>query len=224
MRVGLDWAVARGAWCSCSTPWLPWRNAVEPEVGGPAGRPAKEVEARGARACSSGRVSSGSGSLLRLPREDSASTLWCTTIGPAGGVGGVVTGEDERSRLEEGVAAEPPVLETPSGMVRNKGGPMQQSNKMDKYAVPWQTEGPLVSDSAEGGHEKDQGHPVEPSLGAIRTAIQDLRGSLEPKLDVVMVIVTLLRADLKKVAEKVTTAETDIAGIQSTSKRLEEQV
>ncbi|KAJ1167097.1 hypothetical protein NDU88_007490 [Pleurodeles waltl] len=108
-------------------------------------------------------------------------------------------------------------------MVRNKGRPLQQSNKMDKYAVPWQTEGPLVSDSAEGGHGKDQGPPVEPLLNAILTAIQDLRVSLESMLDAATVNVTLLRADLKKVAEKVTTAETDIARLQSASKRLEEQ-
>ncbi|KAJ1154010.1 hypothetical protein NDU88_006767 [Pleurodeles waltl] len=55
-------------------------------------------------------------------------------------------------------------------------------------------------------------------------AIQDLCGSLEPKLDVVTVDVSLLRADLKKVAEKVTNAETDIARLQSTSKRFEDQI
>ncbi|KAJ1185683.1 hypothetical protein NDU88_002473 [Pleurodeles waltl] len=55
-------------------------------------------------------------------------------------------------------------------------------------------------------------------------AIQDLKGLLEPKLDTVTVDVTLLRADLKKVVEKVTTAETDIACLQTTSKRLESQV
>ncbi|KAJ1217085.1 hypothetical protein NDU88_004680 [Pleurodeles waltl] len=55
-------------------------------------------------------------------------------------------------------------------------------------------------------------------------AIQDLRGSLEPKLDAVTANVTLLRADVKEVAEKVTNAETDITRLQSTSKRLEDQV
>ncbi|KAJ1148842.1 hypothetical protein NDU88_001666 [Pleurodeles waltl] len=44
------------------------------------------------------------------------------------------------------------------------------------------------------------------------------------KLEVVTVDVTLLRAGLKKVTEKVTTTETDIARLQPTSKRLEEQV
>ncbi|KAJ1108006.1 hypothetical protein NDU88_005390 [Pleurodeles waltl] len=55
-------------------------------------------------------------------------------------------------------------------------------------------------------------------------AIQDLRGSLEPKLYAVTADVTLLSGDLKKVGEKVTTAETDIARLQSNSKRFENQV
>ncbi|KAJ1089687.1 hypothetical protein NDU88_002834 [Pleurodeles waltl] len=50
-------------------------------------------------------------------------------------------------------------------------------------------------------------------------AINDPRGSREPKLGTVTVDVTLLHADIKKVAEKVTTAEMDIA-----FKRLEDQV
>ncbi|KAJ1170372.1 hypothetical protein NDU88_002249 [Pleurodeles waltl] len=70
----------------------------------------------------------------------------------------------------------------------------------------------------------DQGPSGEPTLGAIMTAIQDLRGSLEPRLDAVTVDVTLLRADLKIVTEMVTDAETDIVRLQSTSKRLEDQV
>ncbi|KAJ1100046.1 hypothetical protein NDU88_005135 [Pleurodeles waltl] len=55
-------------------------------------------------------------------------------------------------------------------------------------------------------------------------AIHDLKGSLEPRLDAVTVDVGLLRADLQKVSDKVSTAETDIARLTSTSKALEEQV
>ncbi|KAJ1081977.1 hypothetical protein NDU88_002149 [Pleurodeles waltl] len=55
-------------------------------------------------------------------------------------------------------------------------------------------------------------------------AIQDLHGSLEPKLDAFTVGINLLCADLKKVTEKVTNAETDFAWLQSTSKRVEDQV
>ncbi|KAJ1095568.1 hypothetical protein NDU88_000729 [Pleurodeles waltl] len=55
-------------------------------------------------------------------------------------------------------------------------------------------------------------------------AIQDLRGSLEPKLHAVTVDVTLVREDLKKIAEKVSNAEMDIARLESTSKMLENQV
>ncbi|KAJ1149735.1 hypothetical protein NDU88_002540 [Pleurodeles waltl] len=55
-------------------------------------------------------------------------------------------------------------------------------------------------------------------------AIHDLKGSLEPQLDAVAVGVGLLRADLQKVSDKVSTAETDIACLQSKSKTLDEQV
>ncbi|KAJ1210045.1 hypothetical protein NDU88_005413 [Pleurodeles waltl] len=44
---------------------------------------------------------------------------------------------------------------------------------------------------------------MEPSLGAIIMAIQDLKTTLEPKLDAVMVDVSLLRADFQKMSEKV---------------------
>ncbi|KAJ1163681.1 hypothetical protein NDU88_004135 [Pleurodeles waltl] len=74
-----------------------------------------------------------------------------------------------------------------------------------------------------GGTRHGPGPPDKPSLNAIIAAIQDLKGSLEPKLDVVTVDVTLLQADLKKVVEKVTNVETDIARLQSISKRLENQ-
>ncbi|KAJ1214644.1 hypothetical protein NDU88_002262 [Pleurodeles waltl] len=64
---------------------------------------------------------------------------------------------------------------------------------------------------------------TELSLRTIMAAIQDLNGSLDPKLDAVIVDATLLHAGLKKVAEEVTTAEIDITHLQSTSKRLEDQ-
>ncbi|KAJ1202047.1 hypothetical protein NDU88_005850 [Pleurodeles waltl] len=109
-------------------------------------------------------------------------------------------------------------------MVRNKGQLSPQTNKMDKYAVLRQTEGPLAGKDAEGGPSAVRGPSAEPSLGAIMAAIQDLKGSLELKLDAVMVDVTLLRVDLKKAMEKVNSTETDIARLHSTSKRLESQV
>ncbi|KAJ1139008.1 hypothetical protein NDU88_005386 [Pleurodeles waltl] len=96
-------------------------------------------------------------------------------------------------------------------MVRNKGCPLLQVNKMDKYAVPRPAGGTVVPDDAEGGQEKDQGPADEPSRSTKLAAIQELCGSLEPKLDAVTVDVNLLHADLKKVTEKVTNAETVIA-------------
>ncbi|KAJ1197386.1 hypothetical protein NDU88_001246 [Pleurodeles waltl] len=77
-----------------------------------------------------------------------------------------------------------------------------------------QTEGPVALEDAEEGQGVDCGPPGEPSLGAIMAAIQDLKGSLVPKQNALMVDITLLRADLKKV----TATETDIARLQSTSK------
>ncbi|KAJ1167776.1 hypothetical protein NDU88_008165 [Pleurodeles waltl] len=55
-------------------------------------------------------------------------------------------------------------------------------------------------------------------------AISDLKSTLEPKLDTVMVDVSLLRADLQKMADKMSIAESDIQTLRSTSKSLEEQV
>ncbi|KAJ1185650.1 hypothetical protein NDU88_002440 [Pleurodeles waltl] len=71
---------------------------------------------------------------------------------------------------------------------------------------------------------RESGPLVDPSLGVVLSAIQDLRGCLEPKLDAVTVDVTLFRADFKKVTEKVTTKESDFGHLQATSKRLEDQV
>ncbi|KAJ1180045.1 hypothetical protein NDU88_005269 [Pleurodeles waltl] len=55
-------------------------------------------------------------------------------------------------------------------------------------------------------------------------ALRDLKGTLEPKLDTVTVDVTLLKVDFKKLSDKVTTAKSNIAALQSTNKWLEEQV
>ncbi|KAJ1118985.1 hypothetical protein NDU88_007171 [Pleurodeles waltl] len=123
------------------------------------------------------------------------------------------------------------ITDGPSGsgrhtsMVRNKGQLSPKTNKMDKYAVLRQPVGPVTPDNVgRGRQEADQDPSGKPTLGTIMAAIQDLTGSLEPKLDTVMVDVTLLRAALKKVTEKVTIAETVIARLQSTSKGLEDQV
>ncbi|KAJ1138525.1 hypothetical protein NDU88_004906 [Pleurodeles waltl] len=64
----------------------------------------------------------------------------------------------------------------------------------------------------------------EPSLRAIMAAIQDLKTSLEPKLDAITIDVTLLRADLHKMSNKVTSAELHINLLQSTSKKLGQQI
>ncbi|KAJ1154758.1 hypothetical protein NDU88_007501 [Pleurodeles waltl] len=74
----------------------------------------------------------------------------------------------------------------------------------------------------DGGTEQDP--PREPFLNEIIAAIHDLKGSLTPLLDAVAEDVGLLRANLQKDSDKVSTAETDIACLQSTPKTLEEKV
>ncbi|KAJ1081672.1 hypothetical protein NDU88_001850 [Pleurodeles waltl] len=64
----------------------------------------------------------------------------------------------------------------------------------------------------------------ESLLSEIMAAIHDLKGSLEPWLDAVAIDVGLLRADLQKVSDNVSTVETDIEHLQSTSKAMGEQV
>ncbi|KAJ1161162.1 hypothetical protein NDU88_001649 [Pleurodeles waltl] len=98
-------------------------------------------------------------------------------------------------------------------MVKPKTQGPQQSNKMDNYAnasSSWQ-------DSTRVG-------PAEPSVGAIMVAISDLKSNLEPKLDTVTADISLRCADLQKIAGKISTAESDIQTLRSTSKSLEEQV
>ncbi|KAJ1176651.1 hypothetical protein NDU88_001922 [Pleurodeles waltl] len=113
-----------------------------------------------------------------------------------------------------------------STMVRTKGRLLQQTNKMDNYAVSRRPGNPGVHGGRQvDGRTLDRAGPLSPpeaSLSDIMAAIHHLKGSLEPQLDAVDV--GLLRADLQKVSDTVSTAETDIACLQSTSKALEEQV
>ncbi|KAJ1107914.1 hypothetical protein NDU88_005300 [Pleurodeles waltl] len=64
--------------------------------------------------------------------------------------------------------------------------------------------------------------PVLASCSARRRGTRPV--PVEPRLDAVAVDVGLLWSDLQKVSDKVSTVETDIAHLQSTSKALEEQV
>ncbi|KAJ1135639.1 hypothetical protein NDU88_002077 [Pleurodeles waltl] len=53
---------------------------------------------------------------------------------------------------------------------------------------------------------------TEPSLSDIMAAICDLKGIIDPKLDVVTIDVNLLRADFKKISGKVTKAAVRLYG------------
>ncbi|KAJ1213717.1 hypothetical protein NDU88_001349 [Pleurodeles waltl] len=115
---------------------------------------------------------------------------------------------------EAGARINKPIGPSWGGAVIKEQHPPQM-NKMDKYTVqrqaqpvprqaqpaPRQAEATLVGEDAERGPCADRNPQVEPQLDAIMEAIQDLKGLLKPKLDAVTVDVTVLRADLKKVAE-----------------------
>ncbi|KAJ1203633.1 hypothetical protein NDU88_007417 [Pleurodeles waltl] len=111
-------------------------------------------------------------------------------------------------------------------MVRTKGCLMQWTNKMDNYAVARWPGDPGVA-GGDGGTRRlgvELDPPCKPLLSEIMATIHDLKGSLEPWLDAVGVVVGLLCADLQKVYDKVSTAETDIVRLQSVSNALEEHV
>ncbi|KAJ1155517.1 hypothetical protein NDU88_008247 [Pleurodeles waltl] len=74
---------------------------------------------------------------------------------------------------------------------------------MDKYNM-------LKSATSTGGLVANLHTADDPSLSAIMAAIQDLKGTIEPKLDAVTEDITLLQTDFKKITEKVTAAESHI--------------
>ncbi|KAJ1176808.1 hypothetical protein NDU88_002075 [Pleurodeles waltl] len=65
---------------------------------------------------------------------------------------------------------------------------------------------------------------LEPSLEAIMEAIRDVKSSLEPELDTVMLDVNFKRAEFHEMSEKVKSVESHIHLLQSTIKKLEDQV
>ncbi|KAJ1105217.1 hypothetical protein NDU88_002625 [Pleurodeles waltl] len=89
-------------------------------------------------------------------------------------------------------------------MVRTKDRHMQQTNKMNKYAMVRWPDDLGVAGSA--GEMRDQGSeldpPREPLLSKIVATIHDLKGSLEPQLDAVVINVGLLRLTFKKFPTK----------------------
>ncbi|KAJ1120821.1 hypothetical protein NDU88_008970 [Pleurodeles waltl] len=109
------------------------------------------------------------------------------------------------------------VLKAGIAVGKLRGSAPLQANKIDNYATlkEWQR-----------GDKQRQATMCtkEPSLGAIMAAIRDLKSTLEPKVDVVMVDVALLCTNVQKVSDKMKTVETRIAYLQSTTKKLEAQV
>ncbi|KAJ1187847.1 hypothetical protein NDU88_004615 [Pleurodeles waltl] len=101
--------------------------------------------------------------------------------------------------------------------MKPKGTGLIQSNKMDKHVMTKQS-------AVMAGVESEEPRSSEPSLATILVAIQDLKTSLEPNVDVVTIDVNLMRTNLQKMSEKVTLAASHINLLQSTSKNLEEEV
>lgn len=102
-----------------------------------------------------------------------------------------------------------------------KTKPVGQSNQIDKYTVAMGRE-----DGATGGsqHSDAEDGGPDPSLKDIMKEIKTFRGTLEPKLDSVTEEVNLLRADFRKMSEKISTAEAGLGTLEAKTKRLEEQV
>ncbi|KAJ1102247.1 hypothetical protein NDU88_007299 [Pleurodeles waltl] len=106
-------------------------------------------------------------------------------------------------------------------MGRNQGLQTAQTNNLDKYNVQMKTAGTERNKSAPAKEASDSGDPL---LQEIMKAIQSLKGTIESKIDALTIDVNLLRADLRKVTDKVTTAESKINRLQAVTKRLENQV
>ncbi|KAJ1207860.1 hypothetical protein NDU88_003250 [Pleurodeles waltl] len=103
----------------------------------------------------------------------------------------------------------------------NRGPQATQTNGLDKYTVQLATTGSVRTVPDPTGGSPGSG---DPSLREIMDAIQTLRNNIELKIDVVALDVILLRADLRKVTDKVTAAEGQINGLQAVNQQLEKQV
>ncbi|KAJ1082891.1 hypothetical protein NDU88_003054 [Pleurodeles waltl] len=109
-------------------------------------------------------------------------------------------------------------------MGRHRGNNPKQSNKLDTYTVTMMTHGGQMCTPVGVDRGQSVECVAEPSLREIKSAIQDLKGTLEPKLDTVTIDVGLLQAEMEKISEKVTKVEENINGLQATTKQLKEQV
>ncbi|KAJ1195969.1 hypothetical protein NDU88_005230 [Pleurodeles waltl] len=103
------------------------------------------------------------------------------------------------------------------GCKKDLGG--AHANNLDKYTVLLRGKEVEKDLPTEGIETKGGQMERNPSLHKIMNAIQLLRITLEPILDV-----NLHRTDLQKVTDKVTTAEMEIHGPQAATKRLEDHV
>ncbi|KAJ1088841.1 hypothetical protein NDU88_001996 [Pleurodeles waltl] len=100
--------------------------------------------------------------------------------------------------------------EGPRGDGRNRGPCPTQSHNTTKYAVPRKA----ATEVSSGRQPACLDPPLhtEPTVRDIMTAIQSVKDTLEPKVDTVTLEVNLIRADFKKVTEKLTD---QISGLQS---------
>ena len=95
---------------------------------------------------------------------------------------------------------------------------------MDKYTKPREVVQPK-------DHEPDQIEQManitdlaQPSLSDIMAAIQDIRGTIEIKIDSIATEMNLLRADFQKTNDKVTEHKSAIESLQTENRALRKQV
>ncbi|KAJ1191839.1 hypothetical protein NDU88_001154 [Pleurodeles waltl] len=89
-----------------------------------------------------------------------------------------------------------------------------QGNTMEQYTTPV----PLPQHPARSQGSRDDtkpsANPEAPSRAELLAAVQGSRVALEGKIETVAVEVNLLRADLRKVSDKVKVAEGSIVALQ----------
>ena len=95
---------------------------------------------------------------------------------------------------------------------------------MDKFTRPREAHHQKATEPSTAELEVANPEPGQPSLTDILSVIQGIRGALEGKIYSMTTEVTLLRADFRKMSERVNESRTNIATLQSENQTLKQQV
>ena len=106
-------------------------------------------------------------------------------------------------------------------MGKDKTPRLSQSNTITQYTTPRQQTHRITRQGDTGDTSPDT---QEPSRADLMEAIRGSREALETQIAGVSIEVNLLRADLRKVSDKVTTAEDNITSLQTEVRHLKKQV